>query len=220
MHMPGMDGFALVEQIRQSFEPARVPIVMLTSGSDWGIRDRFRELGISGSLQKPIRRRELLYAIMTATGRDQTGAPEAGQQEQRETLHILIAEDNAVNQTVATRLLAKLGHSFKLAHNGEEALALLSKHSFDLVLMDIQMPEMDGLTATRKIREQESATFVHLPIIAMTAHAMTGDRELCIEAGMDGYVTKPINLQRLEDAISSAIWNERREGRMDPTWTG
>jgi signal transduction histidine kinase/DNA-binding response OmpR family regulator len=225
MHMPGMDGFALIEQIRQSFEPVAIPIVMLTSGSDWGIRDRCRELGISGSLQKPVRRRELLYAIMTATGRDQAGAPQAGAaqaetQEHRETLHILIAEDNAVNQAVATRLLAKLGHSFMLANNGEEALTLLSMHAFDLLLMDIQMPEMDGLTATRKIREQENATGVHLPIVAMTAHAMTGDRELCIEAGMDGYVTKPINLQRLEDAIASALCNERREGKMDPTWTG
>jgi signal transduction histidine kinase/DNA-binding response OmpR family regulator len=220
MHMPGMDGFALIEQIRQTFEPAAIPIVMLTSGSDWGIRDRCRELGISGSLQKPVRRRELLYAIMTATGRDQAGAAQAGIQEHRETLHILIAEDNAVNQAVATRLLAKLGHSFMLANNGEEALTLLSTHAFDLLLMDIQMPEMDGLTATRKIREQENATGVHLPIVAMTAHAMTGDRELCIEAGMDGYVTKPINLQRLEDAIASALCNERREGTMDPTWTG
>jgi signal transduction histidine kinase/DNA-binding response OmpR family regulator len=225
MHMPGMDGFALVEQIRQNFQPAAIPIVMLTSGSDWGIRDRCRDLGISGSLQKPVRRRELLYAIMTATGREQTGAPqtEAAQARMREhpvTLHILIAEDNPVNQAVATRLLAKLGHSFMLANNGAEALTLLSRHTFDLLLMDIQMPEMDGLTATRKIREQENATGLHLPIVAMTAHAMAGDREICIEAGMDGYITKPINLQRLEDVISSAIGNERRQDTMDPTGTG
>jgi two-component system, sensor histidine kinase and response regulator len=107
-----------------------------------------------------------------------------------------------------------------LANNGAEALTLLSRHTFDLLLMDIQMPEMDGLTATRKIREQENATGLHLPIVAMTAHAMAGDREICIEAGMDGYITKPINLQRLEDVISSAIGNERRQDTMDPTGTG
>jgi two-component system, sensor histidine kinase and response regulator len=225
MHMPGMDGFALVEQIQQIIEPSAIPIVMLTSGSDGGVRDRCRELGIWASLPKPVRRRELLYAIMTATGRAQTGSSQGGvaqvwKPEHPARLHILIAEDNLVNQAVATKLVVKLGHSFMLAHNGEEALTLLSMHAFDLILMDIQMPEMDGLTATRKIREQENATGVHLPIVAMTAHAMAGDRELCIEAGMDGYITKPINLQRLEDAIASAICNERREGEINPTWTG
>ena len=110
-----------------------------------------------------------------------------------------------MNQAVATRLLEKLGHATAIAQNGKEALSLLSVARFDILLIDIQMPEMDGLTATRMIRQKEQAMGDHLPIVAMTAHAMTGDRELCIQAGMDGYISKPINLQRLEDAISSAM---------------
>jgi two-component system, sensor histidine kinase and response regulator len=210
MHMPGMDGFAVVEQIRRSSELSAMAVLMLTSGGQWGDRDRCRELGIQAYLQKPVRRRELLSAILTVTGRGQTGSPavdaaQTGIQPQSNGLRILLAEDNPVNQAVATRLLEKLGHSLMLAHNGKEALSLLSTHPFDLLLIDIQMPEMDGLTATRRIREKEGSTSIHLPIVAMTAHAMSGDRELCIEAGMDGYISKPINLPRLEEAITSAM---------------
>jgi two-component system, sensor histidine kinase and response regulator len=124
-------------------------------------------------------------------------------------LNILLAEDNRVNQAVAIRTIEKLGHSVVLANNGKEALALLAKQPFDLVLMDIQMPEMDGLTATKAIRDAEMQTNSHMPIIAMTAHAMKGDREHCLEAGMDGYVSKPIRARELEEAIISAArkWN-------------
>jgi PAS domain S-box-containing protein len=212
MHMPGMDGFGLVEQIRRRQESASVPVVMLTSGGHWGDSQRCRELGIQAYLQKPVRRRELLSSVLTATGRGQAvslsmAIAQPGKHSQPNSLRILLAEDNPVNQAVATRLLQKLGHSLTVAHNGKEALSLLSVHPFDLLLIDIQMPEMDGLTATRRIREQEQSTQNHLPIVAMTAHAMSGDRELCIQAGMDGYVSKPINLQRLEDAITGAMEN-------------
>ena len=120
-------------------------------------------------------------------------------------LHILVAEDNRTNQTVATRMLGKMGHSPVVANNGKEALLLLTTHRFDLVLMDIQMPEMDGLTTTRKIRESENGTRLHMPIIAMTAHAMKGDRERCLAAGMDGYVSKPVSSQELEKTIAGVL---------------
>ncbi len=116
-----------------------------------------------------------------------------------------MAEDNRVNQIVATRMAEKMGHSVVVAGNGQIALLLLATQPFDLVLMDVQMPEMDGLTAVAKIRESEQSTAFHLPIIAMTAHAMKGDRERCIAAGMDGYVSKPISAQLLEEAIAGVI---------------
>jgi len=115
-----------------------------------------------------------------------------------------LAEDNRVNQIVATRMAEKMGHSVVVAGNGQIALMLLATQPFDLVLMDVQMPEMDGLTAVGKIRESEQSTSFHLPVIAMTAHAMKGDRERCIAAGMDGYVSKPISGQLLEEAIANA----------------
>ena len=116
-----------------------------------------------------------------------------------------MAEDNRTNQTVATRLLRKMGHSSVVAGNGKEALSVLTTQRFDLILMDIQMPEMDGLTTTRMIRESEKGTRLHMPIIATTAHAMKGDRERCLAAGMDGYVSKPISSQELEEAIAGVL---------------
>jgi two-component system sensor histidine kinase/response regulator len=110
-----------------------------------------------------------------------------------------------VNQTVATKTLEKMGHSVVVANNGSEALSMLAMQPFDLVFMDVQMPEMDGLAATKRIREHEKQTRFHVPIIAMTAHAMTGDRERCLNAGMDGYVSKPINGKKLEQAIASVV---------------
>jgi signal transduction histidine kinase/DNA-binding response OmpR family regulator len=210
MHMPEMDGFGLVEQIRQHTPLLQVTIIMLTSGGYRGDMERCRQLGILAYLHKPIRKRELLAAIVTALGQHQTAAPavavtQPDQRPQAKGLQILLAEDNRVNQIVATRMVEKMGHSVVVAENGRFVLELLATRRFDLVLMDVQMPEMDGLTATRKIRESERRTHLHLPIIAMTAHAMKGDRERCLEAGMDGYVTKPINSQRLEEAIDSNV---------------
>jgi two-component system sensor histidine kinase/response regulator len=126
------------------------------------------------------------------------------------SLHVLWAEDNRVNQMVATRLLEKRGHHVVLAGNGEEALAALAQRSFDLVLMDVHMPGMDGVEATKAISKKEKSTGLHQPVIAMTALAMTGDRERCLAAGMDGYLTKPIDLQKLDEAL--AVYADRRVG--------
>ena len=205
MHMPGMDGFGLVQEIRSRPDLSPVPIVMLTSAGHSGDAEHCRKLGIHSYLYKPVRRQELLAAILRALGHPQTFASPltvTTAVPQARSLHILLAEDNRTNQTVATRMLQKMGHTTVVAGNGKEVLLLLSLHRFDLVLMDIQMPEMDGLTATRKIRESERETQRHVPIIAMTAHAMKGDRERCIEAGMDGYVSKPIGSKEVAEAIA------------------
>jgi two-component system, sensor histidine kinase and response regulator len=208
MHMPGMDGFGLVQEIRSRPEISPVTVVMLTSAGHSGDAEHCRKLGIHSYLYKPVRRQELLAAILRALGHPQTTpSPVAVPPTvpQARSLHILLAEDNRTNQTVATRMLQKMGHSTMVAGNGKEALLLLTTRRFDLILMDIQMPEMDGLTATRKIRESERETQLHLPIIAMTAHAMKGDRERCIEAGMDGYVSKPISSKEVAEAIASIL---------------
>jgi two-component system sensor histidine kinase/response regulator len=218
MHMPGMDGFGLVQEIRRRPDILPVTVVMLTSSGQSGDAEQCRRLGIRSYLYKPVRRQELLAAILRALGHPQTislpqAVPPAVQPTHARSLHILLAEDNRTNQTVATHMLQKMGHSTVVAGNGKEALLLLTTYRFDLVLMDIQMPEMDGLTATRKIRESERETQKHLPIIAMTAHAMKGDRERCIEAGMDGYVSKPISSKEVSGAIAGIL---RLQGESTP----
>jgi two-component system, sensor histidine kinase and response regulator len=209
LHMPEMDGFALVEQIRRDPQLSTVTVMMLTSASDRGDVERCRELGILSYLFKPVRKRELLAAVLAALGKDKTrpASPAVSQAlpAQSAGLQILLAEDNRVNQIVATRMVEKMGHTVAVADNGQLALSLLATQPFDLVLMDVQMPEMDGLTAVRKIREGEQSTPFHVPIIAMTAHAMKGDRERCIAAGMDGYVSKPISGQLLREEMASVL---------------
>jgi CheY-like chemotaxis protein len=210
MHMPDVDGFGLVQEIRRRPEILPLTVVMLTSAGHAGDAERCRELGIQSYLCKPVRKQELLSAILRALGHPQTASPSlaampVARLAQPKGLHILLAEDNRTNQTVATRMLQKMGHSSAVANNGNEALLLLTTDRFDVVLMDIQMPEMDGLSTTMKIREGERETRMHLPIIAMTAHAMKGDRERCIEAGMDGYVSKPISSQELEEALAGVL---------------
>jgi CheY-like chemotaxis protein/HPt (histidine-containing phosphotransfer) domain-containing protein len=208
-----------VQEIRRRPEILPVTVVMLTSAGHSGDAEQCRRLGINSYLYKPVRRQELLAAILRAIGHPQTisvpqAVPPAAQpMHTTRSLHILLAEDNRTNQTVATHMLQKMGHATVVAGNGKEALLLLTTHRFDLVLMDIQMPEMDGLTATRKIRESERETQKHLPIIAMTAHAMKGDRERCIEAGMDGYVSKPISSKEVAEAIASIL---RVQGESTP----
>jgi signal transduction histidine kinase/CheY-like chemotaxis protein len=210
MHMPEMRGISLVEQLRRNPAIASIAVVMLGSGGGRGDTERCRQLGVTSFLHKPVRRSELLTAILAATGhslaveRPSTAVSEITTSRQGR-MRILLAEDNLVNQAVATRLLEKMGHSLVVANNGQEALAQLAHQPFDLVLMDIQMPEMDGIAATRQIRDNEILTRAHIPIIAMTAHAMKGDWERCLAAGMDGYVSKPINAEDLKDAISLAM---------------
>jgi len=205
--MPGMDGFSVAERIKQDARLAKSVVIMLTSGGFRGDAARCRELGIQGYLTKPIKRSDLLEAINVVLG-SQTGAQGSPSlvtvhslRESRGRLRILLAEDNRVNQVLAVRLLEKRGHEVAVAGNGEEALEALDKQAFDLVLMDIQMPEMDGLQATAAIRKGEMKSGKHIPIVAMTAHAMVGDKERCLEAGMDDYIAKPIRPEQLGDVL-------------------
>jgi PAS domain S-box-containing protein len=209
MHMPGMDGFKLIERIRQMPELSTATIMMLTSSESRGDAARCKGLGVSAYLLKPIRLSELREAIARVVGaREQHSAiplvtlcsvkdPQAA----GETLRILLAEDNLVNQRLTTRLLEKRGHRVVLAANGRQALAALEKDNYDLLLMDIQMPEMNGMEATARIREKEKLTGGHQPIVALTAHAMKGDQELCLAAGMDGYLAKPIRAEELDQIL-------------------
>jgi signal transduction histidine kinase/CheY-like chemotaxis protein len=213
LHMPGMDGFQLAEQIQRSPILAEAVILMLTSGEQRGDLARCRELGISIYLTKPVRRAELRAAILRALNGQagaiggKTGASLSESQALRKTdatvaLHILLAEDNLVNQRVAVAILKKAGHRVTVANNGREALNRWSEQPFDLILMDVQMPEIDGLEATAMIRAHEEKTAEHIPIIALTAHAMKGDQERCLAAGMDAYLSKPIHARQLIELVS------------------
>lgn len=205
--MPEMDGFALAESIKRNPEWGAATIMMLSSAGQRGDAKRCRELGVAAYLTKPVRQAELLDAVLTALGTRpiKDAAPALvtrhSLRENSHHLRILLVEDNAVNQVLAVRLLEKRGHKVAVTGNGKEALAALEKDSFDLVLMDVQMPEMDGFEATATIREKEKTSGNHVPIIAMTAHAMTGDRERCLEAGMDDYITKPIRPEELNGLL-------------------
>jgi len=201
--MPEMDGFALAESIKRNPDWRAATVMMLSSAGQRGDAMRCRELGIAAYLTKPIRKQELLDAILTALGTHTTSDTQRtlvtrhSLRESRGHLRVLLAEDNAVNQLVALRLLEKHGHVVTVAANGRKALEALEKETYDIVLMDIQMPEMDGWEATRAIRETEKASGEHIPIVAMTAHAMKGDKERCFAAGMDYYLTKPIRTKDL-----------------------
>jgi signal transduction histidine kinase/DNA-binding response OmpR family regulator len=206
--MPKMDGFTLAEQIRERPELAEVIIMMLSSAGQGRDALRCREMGIAAYLTKPVTQWELWPALQAALG-TATAAVEGipvvihpTPAESQRCLHILLAEDNVVNQRLAVRMLEKLGHTVVVAPNGEAALAALAQEAFDLVLMDVQMPIMGGFETTAAIRMQEQATGVHMPIIAMTANAMKGDREKCLAAGMDDYIAKPLKAEELYRAIA------------------
>ncbi|MCH5374928.1 MAG: response regulator, partial [Planctomycetes bacterium] len=201
--MPEYDGFDLVEQLHGLSLPARPPIIMLTSGTRPGDADRCEHLAISAYLLKPIKSSELYEAIrksLALVPRSPVSA-EAGPTLTDKRLRILVAEDSVVNQKLVLGLLGRYDHRVMIAENGREAVALYEQEPFDLILMDVQMPEMDGLEATREIRRREAQTGRHVPILAMTARAMKGDRELCLEAGMDGYLAKPIRGPGLIQAV-------------------
>jgi CheY-like chemotaxis protein len=214
VNMPEQDGFVLARHIRRHPELTRTVVLMLSSGSQPGDAVRCREEGVCCHLTKPVKQGELRKAVARALGSQETtdrvaaGTTTDGRRRAaaRQALRILLAEDNPVNQTLAIALLQKQGHAVVLAANGKEALDRLQTAApFDLVLMDLQMPEMDGLEATRRIRQGESSTGGHIPILAMTAHAMKGDREVCLRAGMDGYVSKPVRPQELQEMIIKVV---------------
>lgn len=210
--MPEMDGFALAERLKKDAQYRGAMIMMLTSLGQMGEVTRCQDLGIGSYLSKPVSQSELLDAILKALGARASGAirtgvvPNDAPHESQRQLRILLAEDNAVNHRLALRFLEKSGHSVVGVHDGSEALATLEKagfDTFDLVLMDIEMPRMDGFEATAAIRAKERTSGKHLPILAMTAHAMKGDRERCLEAGMDGYISKPIKSKELAEIIAA-----------------
>jgi two-component system, sensor histidine kinase and response regulator len=207
--MPDMDGYMLAARIKERPELANTTLVMLSSARHKGDSLRSRAAGIAAYLTKPVKRSELLETILAATGaRLKEGVQPSDPAHPSLTpsehpLRVLLVEDNAVNQKLATRILEKHGHTVIIANNGLEALEAIRRGQFDVALMDVQMPEMNGYEATARIRELEQGSERHLPIVAMTAHAMKGDRERCLEAGMDGYVSKPIQADELLQTIEN-----------------
>ncbi|MBI2826356.1 MAG: PAS domain S-box protein [Planctomycetia bacterium] len=210
-NMPDVDGFELARQIKADPELCEAIIMMLTSGDRPDDIVRCQELGISAYLMKPVKQSELFDAVAAAVGLatiDQAAeaVPEQAGLDATGGLRILLAEDSMVNQKLAVGLLERRGHSVFIANNGREALAALATQPFDLVLMDVQMPEMDGLDATRALRTREVATGNRrMPVIAMTAHAMKGDRERCLSAGMDSYISKPVRARDLFETITQVV---------------
>jgi two-component system sensor histidine kinase/response regulator len=203
--MPGVDGFGAAALIAAEPALVRKPTLMMLSSMDLtGHADRCRAHGISGYVTKPLKQSELLDAILEHVCGDDVIVEHAvaAPADTARPLRLLLAEDNAINRKVATGLLEKRGHTVVPAANGKLALEALARESFDIVLMDVQMPEMDGFEATRLQRERESIDGTRVPIIAMTAHAMAGDREKCLAAGMDDYVSKPIDAHKLVEALA------------------
>jgi signal transduction histidine kinase/DNA-binding response OmpR family regulator len=213
MHMPRMDGFDFVERLKGNSGLSPSTIMMLTSGGQRGDAQRCEQLGIAAYLLKPVRQSELREAIarVLAASESKGATPMITRLSLRtdaargNSLNILLAEDNLVNQRLASRLLEKRNHAVTVANNGKEAMDALEKGSFDLILMDMQMPEMDGFEATILLREREKTTGRHHSVVAMTALAMNGDRERCLAAGMDGYISKPIRPQELDDLLDAYV---------------
>jgi CheY-like chemotaxis protein/nitrogen-specific signal transduction histidine kinase len=211
--MPKMDGFDFIERIRRKPEISTAMIMLLTSAGCRGDARRCEELGVSAYLMKPVRQSELREAIARVLGAQQeTGAIPlitryalADARDPDAYLSVLLAEDNAVNQRLAARLLEKRGHRVTVTANGREAVEAIQKGAYDLVFMDVQMPEMDGFEATAAIREIEKRNGAHLPVIALTAHAMKGDKERCLAAGMDGYLSKPIRPPELDQILEMYV---------------
>jgi PAS domain S-box-containing protein len=210
-HMPGIDGFMLVEQILESPELSGLTTIMLTSGGQRGDGLRCRELGIAAYLIKPALQSELMEALLKVLSARMTPVESKPLitrhtlREGRQPLRVLLAEDNPVNQRLAARLLEKYGHVVVLAGDGAQALEAIAREDFDVILMDVQMPGMDGVQATKAIRKKEQITGTHMPIIAMTAHAMAGDRQRFLGAGMDGYISKPIHARELLEAMENCL---------------
>ncbi|HHS12334.1 MAG TPA: PAS domain S-box protein [bacterium] len=241
-NMPVMDGFELAGAVQKSPSLADVTIMMLTSSRRKGDALRCQKLGISMYLVKPIRQKELLQAILSALGNEEAiemertdgssrkyDVPIQGGSDGLKPCQILLAEDNEINRNLAEALLKKRGWTVRAAADGEEAVILWRKYSFDLILMDVQMPGMDGYEATQMIRREEESLGVHTPIVAMTAHVMKGDRERCLESGMDDYISKPMKARSLYETVERVIsagdqeppalidWNQAAEG-VDGDW--
>jgi CheY-like chemotaxis protein len=207
--MPDVDGFTLARAVKDDARLAGTPLIMLTSAGLAQGRPRAKAAGFAACLSKPVKQSDLLDAILTvfgppaATSRPPARRPSRSRAVRRPSrpLRILVAEDNATNQKLVVTLLEQRKHAVVVAPNGRDAVRLSADQPFDVILMDVQMPEMNGLEATAAIRERERSTGGHVPIVAMTAHAMSGDRERCLDAGMDAYVSKPLRPDELMAAI-------------------
>jgi CheY-like chemotaxis protein len=210
--MPGMDGFALADAIRRNPAIRDTQLILLTSAGVTIEAARLRELAIYRTLSKPVKHSDLLETIAAALSgagsppmaADARSGPELAP---GGSLRLLLVEDGLVNQQVAVRLLEQRGHSVEVANNGLEALQRFDSEAepFDAILMDVQMPEMDGFEATAAIRARERASGRHVPIVAMTAHAIKGDRERCLAAGMDDYLSKPIRAEELYRVVEAQV---------------
>jgi two-component system, sensor histidine kinase and response regulator len=209
----------LAERVKQRPELATTMIMMLSSVGHRGDTARFRELGVASYLTKPVRQSILLDAILGVLRGSDTADDHKVPltrdivREAHRSLRVLLAEDNAVNRQLVNALLGKRGHSVVTVGNGRDAIAAVADGAIDLVLMDVQMPEMDGLEATAVIRTLEKVTGAHVPIIALTAHAMKGDREACLAAGADGYLSKPLNAKDLF-ALIEALTGTKTVGEL------
>jgi CheY-like chemotaxis protein/HPt (histidine-containing phosphotransfer) domain-containing protein len=206
----GADGFSLAHWIR-SENKMDCKVIMMLTFQHLKRRAEFDGRSVQATIVKPLHAPELLDAICVALGL-KTAPPKSAPalvppkpDISDQPLKILVAEDTPFNQTFIMRLLEKYGYHGALVENGQQVLEALSHHPFDLVLMDVQMPEMDGLEATQRVRELEKQSGDHIPIIAMTAYAVKGDRERCLEAGMDEYVTKPVSAEKLFEAIHALL---------------
>ncbi len=212
-HMPEMDGFTVAERIKATPDLASCVLIMLTSGGQRGDVARCRSIGVAAYLMKPAAQADLLETLRRVLAeRDASTSLEAPAIVTRHTLRhdravldVLLVEDNPVNRTIASRMLTNYGHRVTMAFDGQAALDILVEHSFDVILMDVQMPVLDGFEATALIRAREAGTDRHVFIVALTAHAMSGDRERCIEAGMDAYLTKPVRTSDLTDVLSGRL---------------
>jgi len=227
MQMPEMDGATLVGEIRRRLGERSLPVVMLTSLSSSArqLREQHGELGLSAFLTKPVKPSQLYDVIIGVFGTGEAGNENAGEEPvvspgkpdagtaPPAALHLLIAEDNLINQKVALRMLERLGYRADVAGNGQEAVEAVRRQKYDLVFMDVQMPEMDGYEATAQIRRLEG-TSRHTTIIAMTANALQGDREKCLAAGMDGYIAKPIRRNDLVLALKPEHRMSKRPARV------
>ncbi len=229
-HMPEMDGFDLAERVHENRSLHGVTMLLLTSAGQREDQSRAKAVRAAAAVTKPVKQSELWDAIVTALHvpgqlKARPSAARGPMKGAHRRLRILVAEDNPVNQELALHLLERRGHSVIVAENGKQAIAAIAKHKFDLVLMDVQMPEMGGIEATQEIRRKENSASGHIPIIAMTAHAMRGDRERCLAAGMDGYIPKPIDpksfIRTIEEGASpvaeaaASDGGARTDGAMD-----
>jgi len=223
MQMPGMDGLALARAIKADPDLTGIKLLLLSSWAEAGHSNERREAGIDARLPKPVRASRLLAQLVALLGRGSTAAPVSPERAAAEPVaspptrsaRILVAEDNAVNQKLIARLLEKKGHRVDVVGNGREAVEAVTRVGYDLVLMDVQMPEMDGLEATQRIRAADRPTVARIPIIALTANAMQGDQERCLAAGMDDYLSKPVKPADLAAALDRWILDKSGGSGLD-----